>query len=81
LLPGRGGAEAREMGERLRAAVERCEFRHEGHVERLTVSIGVATRLDREDTPTEAVKRADQALYAAKRGGRNRVHVAPAVFT
>jgi diguanylate cyclase (GGDEF)-like protein len=81
LLPGRSGAEAREMAERLRASVERREFHHESHAERLTVSVGVATRLDREETPTEAVKRADQALYAAKRGGRNCVHVAPAVFT
>ena len=81
LLPDRSGAEAREMAERLRTAVERCEFHHESHAERLTVSIGVATRLDREDTPAEAVKRADKALYAAKRGGRNCVHVAPAVFT
>jgi diguanylate cyclase (GGDEF)-like protein len=81
LLPGRSGAEAREMAERLRAAVEHREFHHDNHAERLTVSIGVATRLDREETPTEAVKRADQALYAAKRGGRNCVHVAPAVFT
>jgi diguanylate cyclase (GGDEF)-like protein len=81
LLPGRSGAEAREMAERLRASVERREFHHESHAERLTVSVGVATRLDREETPTEAVKRADQALYAAKRAGRNCVHVAPAVFT
>ena len=81
VLPGRGGAEAREMAERLRAAVERSEFRFEGHGERLTVSIGVATRLDRESTPAEAVKRADNALYTAKRAGRNCVHVAPAVFT
>jgi diguanylate cyclase (GGDEF)-like protein len=81
LLPGRGGAEAREMAERLRAAVERREFRFEDHGERLTVSIGVATRLDRESTPAEAVKRADNALYTAKRAGRNCVHVAPAVFT
>ena len=81
LLPGRGGADARDMAERLRAAVERREFRFEGHAERLTVSIGVATRLDRESTPAAAVKRADKALYAAKRAGRNCVHVAPAVFT
>jgi len=81
VLPGRGGAEAREMAERLRAAVERREFRFEGHGERLTVSIGVATRLDRESTPAEAVKRADNALYTAKRAGRNCVHVAPAVFS
>jgi len=81
LLPGRGGADARDMAERLRAAVERRDFRFEGHAERLTVSIGVATRLDRESTPAAAVKRADKALYAAKRAGRNCVHVAPAVFT
>lgn len=81
LLPGRAGADAREMGERLRSAVERCEFRHDGHSERMTVSVGVSTRLDRESTPAAAVERADKALYAAKHGGRNCVHVAPAVFT
>ena len=81
LLPGRQGADAREMGERLRAAVERCEFQYEGHAERLTVSVGVATRLERESAPAATVERADKALYAAKHGGRNCVHVAPAVFT
>jgi diguanylate cyclase (GGDEF)-like protein len=81
LLPGRAGADAREMGERLRAAVERCEIQYEGRGERITVSIGVATRLERESTPAAAIERADKALYAAKRGGRNCVHVAPAVFT
>jgi diguanylate cyclase (GGDEF)-like protein len=81
LLPGKGGAEAREVGERLRAAVERCLLEYEGRVERLTVSVGVATRLEQESTPAAAVERADKALYAAKRGGRNCVHVAPAVFS
>jgi diguanylate cyclase (GGDEF)-like protein len=81
LLPGRGGAEAREIAERLRAAVERREFRHDNHSERLTVSIGVATRLEAEREASATVKRADQALYAAKRAGRNCVQVAPAVFT
>jgi diguanylate cyclase (GGDEF)-like protein len=81
LLPGRAGADAREMGERLRATVERSEIEYEGRGERVTVSIGVATRLERESTPAAAIERADKALYAAKRGGRNCVHVAPAVFT
>jgi diguanylate cyclase (GGDEF)-like protein len=80
LLPGRVGADAREMGERLRSAVERCECLYESHSERLTVSIGVSTRLDRESTPAAAVERADKALYAAKDGGRNCVRVAPAGF-
>lgn len=81
LLPERGGAEAREMAERLRTAVQRCEIEWQGAPVRLTVSIGVATRLERENTPAAAVERADKALYSAKRDGRNCVHVAPAVFT
>lgn len=39
----------------------------------VTVSIGVASLLDAEDTPEKLLKRADIALYEAKRGGRNRV--------
>jgi diguanylate cyclase (GGDEF)-like protein len=81
LLPGRGGADGREVAERLRATVERHAFRHENQAERMTVSIGVATRLEAENTPDATVKRADQALYSAKRAGRNCVQVAPAVFT
>lgn len=81
LLPGRDGARAREIGERLRAAVERGAVEYEGQPVALTVSVGVASRLEREDTPTATVERADKALYAAKRGGRNRVQVAPAVFS
>ncbi len=39
----------------------------------ITVSIGVAGMLGSGDTPESLLKRADDALYAAKRGGRNRV--------
>ncbi|MFQ5957975.1 MAG: PleD family two-component system response regulator [Alphaproteobacteria bacterium] len=39
----------------------------------ITVSIGVAAMLGSNDTPEDLLKRADDALYAAKRGGRNRV--------
>ncbi|MGY0634229.1 GGDEF domain-containing protein [Luteimonas sp. A478] len=81
ILPGCTGAAAREVGERLRAAVEREVIDWEGQPVKLTVSVGVATRRDGEGSPQATIERADKALYAAKRAGRNCVHVAPAVFT
>lgn len=39
----------------------------------VTVSIGVATRDDKKTTPEQLIKAADQALYKAKKGGRNQV--------
>ena len=46
---------------------------------RLSVSVGVATRAPGEQ-PAALVDRADRALYVAKREGRNRISVGPAVF-
>ena len=39
----------------------------------LTASVGVATLEFADDTPEVLLQRADQALYCAKRDGRNRV--------
>ncbi|WP_024891285.1 GGDEF domain-containing protein [Luteimonas huabeiensis] len=80
ILPGQGEALARATGERIRAAVERLDARWEDRPLQLTVSVGVAARRDGERTPEATLARADKALYAAKRNGRNRVQVAPAVF-
>ena len=55
--------------ERFRSAVESEIFSRIGHV---TVSIGFSA-LRPNDTPTDAIDRADEALYYAKRNGRNRV--------
>jgi two-component system cell cycle response regulator len=38
----------------------------------VTISVGLAA-LGQEDTAATVIKRADQALYRAKRDGRNRV--------
>jgi len=50
----------------------------EGQRAEITVSIGVAVTVGASDTPESLLKRADEALYAAKRGGRNRVMMASA---
>jgi len=62
------------LAERMRAAIEASDL-HGVHV---TVSIGVAGWTEAAGTPTEALARADAALYAAKRAGRNRVACAGA---
>lgn len=41
----------------------------------VTISIGVADRSERNDLSDDVIKKADEALYKAKRGGRNRVAV------
>ncbi len=78
--PGANADLARQLGERIRAAVEDLPVEWGGHALKLTASVGVASRWTHEHTPNETIERADKALYAAKRGGRNRVSVAPAVF-
>jgi diguanylate cyclase (GGDEF)-like protein len=64
--------------ERIREAVAKIEIPADGKAVRYTVSIGVApfgTTARLEDV----IEAADQALYAAKTGGRNQVRVAGAV--
>lgn len=70
LLPDTSLEGAALAAERLRAAVEAHAFPGAGHV---TVSLGVAQT---SEHPEELVNQSDQAMYAAKRGGRNRVSVA-----
>ena len=78
LLPHTPAAEAYEVAERLRDAVEKNPMPLEGinnGVSELavTVSIGCASLLPLDDTQQSLLKRADQAMYQAKRQGRNQV--------
>jgi len=74
LLPNSSLLQAQAMAERVRRQVEVAAMPQpaDGGRLRMTVSIGVATTTP-DATPEELVSRADEALYAAKQGGRNRV--------
>jgi diguanylate cyclase (GGDEF)-like protein len=73
LLPGTGRAIAAAVAERLREAIGRTPLLvGDGRID-LTVSVG-GTLVEPADTDLDAVlHRADQALYAAKAGGRDRI--------
>jgi diguanylate cyclase (GGDEF)-like protein len=73
LLPDTNEAGAVILAERLREQLEHTALQYRGHAIPMTVSAGVAERRQATDTPEDILKRADEALYAAKGGGRNRV--------
>jgi diguanylate cyclase (GGDEF)-like protein/PAS domain S-box-containing protein len=77
LLPGASLESAAKMAERLRAIFSTEDFTYpwRGRKIRFTVSIGVATVRADEPDLVGAGKRADDALYRAKKAGRDRVEV------
>ncbi len=72
LLPHADLAQATTYGERVRTAIASTPFPIKGESLAVTISVGVACQ--RFGDPLEPLlKRADQAMYRAKEGGRNRV--------
>lgn len=72
IMPDTFPRQAARIGERIRGAIGALEF--DGF--RVTVSIGVAGVGASMTTPEELIRAADDALYKAKRDGKNRVTVA-----
>ena len=64
--------QALKMAEKLRMEVERFTEPYEGNEIKITISLGVAQYRPGENEDS-LLRRADQALYKAKRNGRNRV--------
>ena len=78
LLPETELPEACKVADRLCAAVRNLVFRQSSGIVHVTVSFGVVS-MNHDDLQTleELLEQADQALYAAKRNGRDRFEVYP----
>ncbi len=76
ILPGASMIDTYQIAERIRHMVEESEFQYGSQRIRLTISGGATSWPDFDATSAEIlVKRADESLYAAKEGGRNRVAI------
>ena len=77
LMPDTDPLAALASANRMREAVENATFiiTADGQTLKKTVSIGVSSLLLEGDSPEGLIKRADEALYSAKNGGRNNVKV------
>jgi diguanylate cyclase (GGDEF)-like protein len=76
VLPKTDAAGAARVAEKMRAAVEALNLKHVGSraSDRVTISVGVAAVVPPEKSePATLIAAADQALYRAKREGRNLV--------
>ncbi|MCB0411417.1 MAG: GGDEF domain-containing protein [Bdellovibrionales bacterium] len=67
---------ATEVAERIRHTIESHNFVFEGQKIPITISAGVALKIDGDPDWEPLYDRADKALYVSKRGGRNKVTVA-----
>lgn len=82
ILPETTKSEAMQVAERMRLAVEsRINTADSTWPTRITVSVGVATYPEDGKSGEQVLTAADQAMYVAKRAGRNRVIGARGVVT
>ena len=73
MIRGADVAHGRLLAERLRTALAALEVHHDGEAISITASFGVSQLRSTDVDLDEAINRADAAMYAAKRLGRDRV--------
>lgn len=81
-LPNSNGEQSMTIAERLRSAVEALRISPASPDLKVTISLGIASlevcpQIDADLLLDKLLERADQAMYAAKRQGRNRVCAYP----
>ena len=74
MMPENDLAVAGMVAERIRRAIASAPFSIQNGTKRLdvTISIGISTLTNKSERVADVLKRADEALYRAKRDGRNR---------
>ncbi len=78
VLPETNTQNAVNMAERIREKIEKYSFKVNNHHFKCTLSLGVATAPGNKiKSSQDLLERADRALYASKRAGRNMVSVSP----
>ena len=73
ILPTTDAPSARIVAERIRAAIEESVTQYEGKTLKVTCSIGMS-QFEASDEVGGIIRRADEALYASKKAGRNCGH-------
>jgi diguanylate cyclase (GGDEF)-like protein/PAS domain S-box-containing protein len=79
LLPDTSVEHARALAERIRASIENTPVSAGDYQISVTISIGLSAINPDDRDDQQALERADLALYEAKRSGRNRVEIDPAL--
>lgn len=77
LLRGVGLDDAVVAAERIRTAIAELRVDHEGRLLSVTASVGVTEIRPSDGLPDDSIKRADAAMYVAKRDGKDRVVTEP----
>jgi len=73
--------EANQLCQRLLSAANNCQIQIDGGIMGISVSIGLASYPDHATDAEEILKKADEAMYYAKRTGKNRICTADSVNT
>ncbi|RME17324.1 MAG: GGDEF domain-containing protein [Bdellovibrio sp.] len=75
LLLGSEKERAKEIADRIRKTIESHKFEYQGQRIKVTISLGVSSISPDDNSWDHIFKRADEALYLSKTGGRNQVSV------
>jgi diguanylate cyclase (GGDEF)-like protein len=79
LAPETDPLEAHELSQRLLSAANTCQIQIDGGIMSISVSIGLASYPAHASDAEEILRKVDEAMYHAKRTGKNRICIADPV--